>query len=246
MVLGQVSFHSLLDPLQTEHWAPSDLSNLIAQSSTRLFGMRIFAVGNQLKDKVDNPRNWSNADADKPLLRDESIAGVDTEGLACESDEQHLQANNPAYDHKEEWISGDSFEDIELFMQFSGVKEVEDLHHHESVKDESEMPWVNSDLEEDCVIVTCSWHCVKPSASHCASYDSVVPLVLWTRGEDWRVIWIGVLRDELFSTEYESEDDNELEDTLTDDVLKHALGNDVLITGVRLTFKQVISWLFSS
>lgn len=99
----------------------------------------IFPIRNQLQYKVNNPGNRANADRDEPLLWSESVAIVYSECLACEGNEYELHDHYSSYNYNEEGISGDSFEDVELFVELASVEEVKDLQHHESVENKGEV-----------------------------------------------------------------------------------------------------------
>ena len=63
-------------------------------------------------------------------------------------------------------------------MNFSGVDEVEYLHHDKGVKDKSEVTWVHVEVLVDGIEVLITVEVVESTWSDCASYNSIVPFVL--------------------------------------------------------------------
>ena len=115
-------------------------------------------------------------------------------------------------------------------MEFAGVEEVKDLQHDEDVEDESEMSGVDVGLFENSVVVRVAVHKGMSAASDSATHDAIVPLVIRMGGKDSGVQGVDVLRDELLTSEGQDENDCQLEDALTDDMLQHGLGNYVFFS----------------
>lgn len=58
-------------------------------------------------------------------------------------------------------------------------------------------------------------------------------------------VWIALVCNHVFSSKYEDEQDDSLEEGLTQDVLNHLLRNDVLLLSVWRSFQEVCLWLLS-
>ena len=56
-----------------------------------------------------------------------------------------------------------------LFLEFAAVEEVENLHHHESVEDEGEVPRIEMELVVDVEVVNLPSECAVAARS----YESV-------------------------------------------------------------------------
>ena len=64
-------------------------------------------------------------------------------------------------------------------MQFPAVDEVENLHHHESIKDEREVPRVNMMFIKESRVVRTTIDVIEPTRSHSASNNTIGILILW-------------------------------------------------------------------
>lgn len=72
----------------------------------------------------------------------ETIEGspiVTAERESSEGSEQHLHHSNESYDHREQRVRENTFENVNFIIQQTGVQEVEDGHPDESVEEEGEM-----------------------------------------------------------------------------------------------------------
>lgn len=63
-------------------------------------------------------------------------------------------------------------------MKLSAVQKIENLHHHEGVEYEGEMPRVDVKLLEYWLIVFLAINLIEATRSNCPSYDAVGILVL--------------------------------------------------------------------
>ena len=115
-------------------------------------------------------------------------------------------------------------------MKFTGVEEIEDLHHDEGVEDKSKVTRVDPVLIEDGEVVVRPRGVVEATRADSSAHHSVVPLHSSVVGKDTSIIRVRVLRDPVLSGEDQEENDHQLEDTLTNDVLEHGLGDDVLVS----------------
>ena len=86
-------------------------------------------------------------------------------------------------------------------MQFSGVEEVEHLHHDKGVENEGEVPASYSTLIQDILVVMISIGKEQSTASDSSSNDTVVPLRFRTVGEDIAIKGILVFRDDELTKE---------------------------------------------
>lgn len=68
-------------------------------------------------------------------------------------------------------------------MKFSGVEEVEDLHHNKGVEDKCEMPRVDAVVLQDCLILFVSVEGIKSPAANSASHHAIMPLKLGMTGK---------------------------------------------------------------
>ena len=66
-----------------------------------------------------------------------------------------------------------------LLVYFSGIQEVKNLHHYESIEDKSKVSWVAVCIFEDVLIVRISIDKVDTTTTYCSSNDSIVPFVFW-------------------------------------------------------------------
>lgn len=132
-------------------------------------------------------------------------------------------------------------------MDLSGIHEVEDLHHHESIEDESEMTRVIMRLVEDDRVIISSRGSVETTTTDSTTNDTPVPLVLGVGHVQGLIIkGVPLLRDEGLAHKDEDEEEGGLEDGLTDDVLLHGGRNDIIVTGMGLSKKKTLIWVFSS
>lgn len=137
--------------------------------------------------------------------------------------------------------------DYYLFVDLAGIHEVEDLHHDESIEDESEMPRVGMSLLEDESVILVSFGRVETATADSTPDDTVVPLVMRIGDVKGLIIeGVPLLRDEGLAHEDEDDHDNDLEDGLSNDVFLHRGRNDIIVTGVRLTKEKAVIWVFSS
>ena len=88
-------------------------------------------------------------------------------------------------------------------MDFSAVYKVKDLHHDESVEDESEMTRVDLGFLENSLIVTFSIKIDESSTS-----DSIsIPFPFRVVHEYTTIVGIFILWDELISCKYKNQQD---------------------------------------
>jgi hypothetical protein len=131
-------------------------------------------------------------------------------------------------------------------MNLAGIHEVEDLHHDESIEDESEVPRVGMRLLEDVNVILVPLGRVEAATADSTPDDTVVPLVMRVGDVKGLVIKrVPFLRDEGLTHEDEDDHDNDLEGGLSNDVLLHRGRNDIIVTGVRLTKEKTLIWVFS-
>jgi hypothetical protein len=129
-------------------------------------------------------------------------------------------------------------------MKFSGIHEVEDLHHHKSIEYKCEVPWRAAGDFKNFAVVLFSIGEVKSTTTNSATHDAVVPLILWVSFESSAVQLINILWNQVFSSEDQGHHHWKLEDTLSNDMLQHGLGNDVLISGMGTSFKKTLLRVF--
>jgi hypothetical protein len=104
-------------------------------------------------------------------------------------------------------------------MQFSSIDEVEDLHHHERIEDEGEMARICSELQEYRLIVSSSRNGKETATPDSPSHYSIRPLIFWMGSKYSTVVGIHILRNEGLATEDKNHHHDELEDSLSYDVL---------------------------
>ena len=115
-------------------------------------------------------------------------------------------------------------------MEFAGVEEIEDLHHDEGVEDEGEVTRVDPVLVEDGEVVVRARRVIEATRADSTANYSVVPFLARVIGKDARVVRVRVFGDPVLSGKDQEENDHQLEDALTNDVFKHGLGDDVLVS----------------
>lgn len=180
------------------------------------------------------------------MLDGKPKVGVDSEGSAGKGDDYDLQTQNTYHNDDKYFVPSNAFQNIQFFMQFSSVDEVEDLHHHKSIEDEGEMARICSEFQKDRFIVSSTRDGKETATPDSASHHSVRPLVLRMGGKDSAVEGIHILRNEGFATEDKDHHHDELEDSLTYDVLQHGARYDVLIAAMRRALEQFISRFLGS
>lgn len=79
-------------------------------------------------------------------------------------------------------------------MEFTSVKEVKNLHHHEYVKDKCEMPRVNFGCLKCCFIIVTSIYLIETPATDSASHDTIQPLVFRMTYKDTCIIRVRIFR----------------------------------------------------
>lgn len=94
----------------------------------------------KLQDDTDQKRSHTDNNTNKPLLDGETEIGVHSKGFSSNSDEDGLKGDDNCNDDEEDRVVTDAMEDINLFVQFTSVEEVEGLHHDKSIEDKGEMP----------------------------------------------------------------------------------------------------------
>ena len=125
-----------------------------------------------------------------------------------------------------------------LIVDFAGVYEVEDLHHDEGIEDEGSMSWINSSILEDIFVVYFASDGEKhATSSHAIFCVFPVSLEAW----NWvKSVW--VFGDDGWSAEDEDEQDNYLEESLSQDMLEHGGRYNIVISFVGVSLKQGFSW----
>ena len=124
-----------------------------------------------------------------------------------------------------------------LFMKFSSVEEVEYLHHHEDVKDKSEVTRMNWIFFIDLKVILISINKMMSTISDCSSDHSIMPFSSRIISKGWRIKRIRILRNEILASKGENQDNSNLENRLTNDVFKHSVRNDVLVSWMRTSFE---------
>lgn len=76
--------------------------------------MFVFVFGNrqQLKEQIVHHSEWTYQNTDTPLLRSETVIGVDAEGSSGEGDQDQLEANDNDNDDQKDLVVSDSFENV--------------------------------------------------------------------------------------------------------------------------------------
>jgi hypothetical protein len=118
------------------------------------------------------------------LLDGEAVIGVQSEGRAGKGYDHELQDDDGHNNYDKHFIPSDSFKDIELLMQFSGVDEVEDLHHHKSVEDESEMTGIGPSFQKYSFVIAVASYSIEAAAADSSPDHSIGPLILRMGAED--------------------------------------------------------------
>jgi hypothetical protein len=238
-----------------ERWYPPfkrDTSFLVLDRVRLLIaeGKTHTVFGNGPRDQPHEQSERTDANADAPLRDVKSIIGVYTQSCRTESHQNDLE-NKDACDYDDEDdIICDAFERIQLnhsymylVVEFPWVDEIEQLHHHESVKDECEVSRVGVVLLEAIVVVVATSYKVKPSTADCSTNDTIVVLggEIATDDSVKRVRTLGYPQ---LTAEYESYHNYELKDGLANDVFEHLFWDNVLVTTVRLSVEQLLArWL---
>ena len=124
-------------------------------------------------------------------------------------------------------------------MEFTAVKEIEDLHHDESVEDEGEVTGVDVEVVVAGGVVGGT---VDEDEATGSSEYAVVFAVEFVWVEEIELV--GEFGEELIGEEGDDHHDDELVDGLADDVFEHFLGDDVLVSFVGLTFEEFFGWRF--
>ena len=88
----------------------------------------------------------------------QTIKLIDTDCEPAKSDEDDLEDEDDDDDRWEQPIDRDILENIELILKFPGVDEVKDLHHHEHIEDEGEVPGIDFRLLKDHIVVISPVH----------------------------------------------------------------------------------------
>jgi hypothetical protein len=104
-------------------------------------------------------------------------------------------------------------------MEFTCVKEVEDLHHHEDVKYKGVVSRIDLSGLKHCLIVFASTDIVEPPAAHSAPDHSILPLIFRVTCKDTSVVRISILRYKSFPPKHENYQNYDLKDSLANDVL---------------------------
>lgn len=105
---------------------------------------RVFAefreqpVRNKFAQRIDDEGSQSDSKSDCPLLSVESIF-VAMKDAVSESGDEDLTSNNNKPEDDEGGIGEEAVENIPLIVNFPAANHVENLHKHESSKDEGEM-----------------------------------------------------------------------------------------------------------
>ena len=108
-------------------------------------------------------------------------------------------------------------------MKLFSVNEVEDLEHDEGVKDEGEVSRDDHSLFVDVLVVPAAIDVFHSTASDCATNNAIVPLVAGVVCENCCIQSIKCFWNVSFGSEHQCDHNDELEDSLTDDVLEHCL-----------------------
>lgn len=66
--------------------------------------------------------------------------GIHTESKTGEGDKNNLKSENNDQNNQEQAVRGNSFKNVQLFVEFLGVNKVEERHHNESVENEGKVP----------------------------------------------------------------------------------------------------------
>ena len=76
--------------------------------------MFMFMLGEwqKFQEKVYYDAEWSDQDADTPLLRSEAEVGIYSESHSSESDQDDLETDNSQDNDQEDSVSGNSFKDV--------------------------------------------------------------------------------------------------------------------------------------
>ena len=198
-----------------------------------------------LQYEVDRQANRPDYHTQQPLPDRETVVAVHMYSLSPEADEQDLQSEYGEDDENEEFVPEDAGEDIDLLMYLAAADEVEELHHHEAVEDEGEMPRAYARLFVDLLVVAASSHGYHSPTAHSPSHNAVVPFPLRVQREVRFVKGVLVLWDDQLSCEDEDDHDDELECGLAEDVLHHSIGDDVLLPAVGLAEEKFLGGSFS-
>lgn len=93
-----------------------------------------------------------------------------------------------------------------LFVQLSAVQEIENLHHHECVENESKVPRVNVMLIKNRGIIGFAINKIESTRAYCSCNDAILDfiLVLGMPLKQSVVIFARVLGDKLVSQEYKN------------------------------------------
>jgi hypothetical protein len=154
--------------------------------------------------------------------------------LPPEGDQYGLQGDDGENDDDEELVPLDPREDVAFLVYLAASEEVEQLHHHKGIEDESEMAGVDASLVKNGLIVVAATNGNEPPTADRALDFTVVPLPVRVGCEGGRIVGIAILWDEFFACEDEDDHDYELEDGLAHDVLHHRIRNDALMPAIWL------------
>ena len=126
---------------------------------------------------------------------------------------------------------------VYLVVNFSGIEEVEHLHHHECVEDEGEVSRVYVCLWKYLLVVVSTVYLQKSAR---AGHPTITVLVLGLKTW-WSVPAIRVLRDNPLSPENQQDQNYDLEDCLPCNMFVHCRGNNVVISFVRFPLEKCLS-----
>ena len=175
-------------------------------------------VWHELEDSVPGDAENTDNKADDPLGTVKSIL-MNLKSPSSELDNEKLSEHNDDPNNHEHGVSEDSIEDVELVIDLSRAKHVEDLHQHEQVEHDRQVArWrVPLEVSVDGSTVETLHH----STDDVLSGPILSNLRIWMtflkcKGESYFLIvpWLSYSKfwEEKWSSEHKCEKDNSLED----------------------------------
>lgn len=163
--------------------------------------MLMFGNRQEFKEQVDHEWACSYQNTDDPVLNGKAVNIINPESNAGERNKYDLECKYNNQNNQKQAIPGDTFKNIELFMQFLTVNKIKELQHNKGIEDKSKMPREYSKLRVYFKIIRISINLSKPTTPYSTSNLTIMPFIFRMSGKYLPVMSVFVFWNQFLSQE---------------------------------------------